>query len=82
MICIFIICTPNHEIGTVVIRETADILYLRHSDEVQITTSDSDGQNILGMEEFQFLPYYCGRSIKTFTKGPTAFIANIDGPVR
>ena len=34
------------------------------------------------MEEFQFTPYYCGRSIKTFTEGPTAFIANIDGPVR
>ena len=34
------------------------------------------------MEEFQFLPYYCGRSMKTFTKGPTAFIANKDGPVR
>ena len=34
------------------------------------------------MEEFQFLPFTCSRSIKTFTKGPTAFIANIDGPVR
>ena len=57
-------------------------LIKRYSDKVHITSGASNGQDIWGMEEFQFLPYYCGRSIKTFTKGPTAFIANKDGPVR
>ena len=58
------------------------IHYCRYSDKAHITTGNSDGKNIWGVEEFQFQPFYCGRSIKTFTQGPTAFIANKDGPVR
>ena len=56
--------------------------YNRYSDKAHITTGNSDGKNIWGVEEFQFQPFYCGRSIKTFTQGPTAFIANKNGPVR
>ena len=34
------------------------------------------------MEEFQFDLGSCGRCTKTFIQGPTAFVANIKGPVR
>ena len=34
------------------------------------------------MLELQLLPYFCGRSINSYIKSPTAFIANINGPVR
>ena len=54
----------------------------RHSDKVHITTGNSNGKDFWGMEEFQFLLDNCGRCTKTFIRGPSAFIANIDGPVR
>lgn len=34
------------------------------------------------MEDFQFLLGDCSRCTKSFVHGQTAFIANIDGPVR
>ena len=55
---------------------------MRWSDKVHITTEGADGTDFWGMEEFQFLLNDCSRSTKSFMHGPTAFIANIDGPVR
>ena len=57
-------------------------LLCRHSDKVHITTGNSNGKDIWGMEEFQFDLGSCGRCTKTFIQGPTAFVANIKGPVR
>ena len=54
----------------------------RHSDKVHITTGNSNGKDIWGMEEFQFSLGTCGRCSKTFIQGPTAFVTNINGPVR
>ena len=54
----------------------------RHSDELRITTKGSDGQNIWGMEEFQFILGDCSRCTRSFERGPSAFIANINGPIR
>lgn len=34
------------------------------------------------MEDFQFVLNDCSRCTRSFIKGPTAFIANIDGPIR
>ncbi len=53
-----------------------------HSDALHITTSGSDGQNIWAMEDFQFVLSDCSRCTRSFIQGPTAFVANIDGPVR
>ena len=49
---------------------------------MKILTGNSNGKNIWGMLELQLLPYFCGRSINSYIKSPTAFIANINGPVR
>ena len=54
----------------------------RHSDKVKIFTGDSNGQDFWGMEDFQFVLNDCSRSTKSFERGPTAFIANINGPIR
>ena len=54
----------------------------RHSDKVHITTGNSNGKDIWGLEEFQFSLGTCGRCSKTFIQGPTAFVTNINGPVR
>merc|ERR1719228_2808482 len=65
--------SPHYE------RHFSEIWY---SDMLRITAGNSDFKNIWGMSEEQLLPYYCGRSIKSYIKSPTAFIANKDGPVR
>ena len=59
-----------------------DHFNFRHSDKVHILAGNSNGQDIWGMEEFQFLLGNCDRCTKTFIRGPSAFIANINGPVR
>ena len=56
--------------------------HFRHSDQVKIFAGDSNGQDFWGMEDFQFVLNDCSRSTKSFERGPTAFIANINGPIR
>ena len=57
-------------------------IFFRHSDKLHIFAGNSNEQDIWGMEEFQFVLGNCGRCTKTFIRGPTAFVANINGPVR
>ena len=54
----------------------------RHSDQLHVTTNGSEGHDIWGMEDFQFTLGDCSRCTRSFEKGPTAFIANKDGPIR
>ena len=64
------------------IKFARSVFIFRHSDIAHILAGDSDRKDIWGMEEIQFVPYVCQRSVKTFMQGPTAYIANINGPVR
>ena len=58
------------------------VYIFRHSDKLHIFAGNSNEEDIWGMEEFQFILGNCGRCTKTFIRGPTAFVANINGPVR
>ena len=42
----------------------------------------STGSNMWGVEDFQFTLSDCSRCAASFVNGKTAFIANIDGPLR
>jgi len=52
------------------------------SDELEITTPGSTGQDILEMHNAQFMPGLCSRSVLSFSRGEGAFVTNISGPVR
>ena len=54
----------------------------RHSDQVKIFAGDANGQDFWGMEDFQFVLNDCSRNTQSFERGPTAFIANLNGPIR
>ena len=47
-----------------------------------IKNGNSNGQDILAIQEFQFLLENCERSVESFMDGSTAFIVNKAGPVR
>ena len=49
---------------------------------MSITVNGSNGLNMWGMEDFQFTINRCDRSSATFIHSKTAFVANIDGPLR
>ena len=49
---------------------------------MSIFVNGSSGMNMWGMEDFQFNLGSCERSAATFIHSNTAFIANIDGPLR
>jgi len=62
--------------------------YRRHfaenwnSDNLNIFSGDSTGEDLLAHQEFQFKKDNCGRCTSTFMHGGTGFIANKVGPVR
>ena len=66
----------------------SSLFYERHwaqnwfGDEMRIYIADSTGEDMLAIQEFQFFLDDCGRCTESFMDGQTAFIANIDGPVR
>ena len=53
-----------------------------HGDEMKIFAGNATGEDMLAIQEFQFFLNDCGRCTESFMDGQTAFIANIDGPVR
>ena len=67
IICIFLYLRSNN---------------FRWTDQLSIFVDDSSGMNMWGMEDFQFNLGSCERSAATFIQSKTAFIANIDGPLR
>ena len=49
---------------------------------LKIKAGDATGEDILSIQDFQFLLNECGRSTASFMDGQTAFITNKAGPVR
>lgn len=52
------------------------------SDKLMILAEGSNGQDFLGLADFQFTIDDCSRSTLSFSRGPTSFIANKVGPIR
>ena len=53
-----------------------------YTDSLSIKVGNSTRENFIETDNIQFNPDTCLGSIETFTHSPTAFIANINGPVR
>ena len=51
-------------------------------DRASIFAGSSTGVDVLDRVKFQYQPGVCNRTTDTFSNGPGALIANIDGPVR